>query len=258
MNRMKKIFDVMMGKDEKILVSYFPLCDPLLGEQVDWAGRYFANGTTVLEMGFPFETPYLDGKVVSTSMKRALSRHTLDDAFSVIRSLRTAYPNNILQIMTYYEIIEKIGINIFARRCFECGVDAVLSPNIPGDQLEKLDIALEKHEIFNLRFSPYNLTVETQKDLLKHAKGYIFQQAVDGVTGPQKIVSPQVGTNVKILKDIGIQTPIIGGFGISDAQQVEQMVALGTDGVVVGSAIIDAIERGQGEAFIRSLRNALK
>ena len=256
-NRMEKIFEEMERAGEKILVSYFPLCDTALEDQVAWAGKYFDNGTTVLEMGLPYEDPGLDGKTVRDSMARALSKYTVEDAFEVIRALRRAYPHNILQVMTYYEIVEKMGTDAFAQRCADCGTDAVLSPNTPADRVGELDAALEGRGLINLRFAPYHLTAEAEADLKANARGYIFQQSVDGVTGPQSTTSPQVGVNVARLKSLGITTPVVAGFGISNARQVGEMRAMGADGVIVGSAILSAILAGNGEAFIKSLREAL-
>ena len=257
-NRMERIFGEMMAGGKKILVSYFPLCDTALDDQVAWAGKYFANGTTVLEMGLPYEDPCLDGKTVRDSMSRALSKYTVDDAFDVIRSLRQTYPDNILQVMTYYEIIDKMGIEAFAQRCADCGADAVLSPNTPAEKVPALDAALSSRGLLNLRFAPYHLTPQAEADLKADARGYIFQQSVDGVTGPQATTSPQVGVNVKRLKSLGITTPVVAGFGISNAQQVGEMRAMGADGVVVGSAILSASLEGHGESFIKSLREALE
>lgn len=257
-NRMEKIFGEMRKAGKKILVSYFPLCDTALEDQVAWAGEYFANGTTVLEMGLPYEDPCLDGKTVRDSMDRALSKYTVDDAFEVIRSLRNAYPDNILQVMSYYEIIDRMGIDAFAQRCADCGADAVLSPNTPADKVAGLDAALNSRGLINLRFAPYHLTAESEADLMANAKGYIFQQSVDGVTGPRATTSPQVGVNVKRLKDLGITTPVVAGFGISNARQAGEMRSMGADGVIVGSAILSAILEGHGGSFIKSLREALE
>ena len=120
-----------------------------------------------------------------------------------------------------------------------------------------LAAALEGRGLINLRFAPYQLTAEAEADLKANARGYIFQQSVDGVTGPQSTTSPQVGVNVARLKSLGITTPVVAGFGISNARQVGEMRAMGADGVIVGSAILSAILAGNGEAFIKSLREAL-
>ena len=257
-NRMEKILGKMKKAGEKILVAYYPLCDPLLDDPVAWAGKYFENGATVLEMGLPYENPCLDGKIVRDSMERALKQHTVDDAFDVIAELRKAYPENILQVMTYFEIIDKMGIENFAKRCAESGADGVLTPNIPENRVEELDRALGVYNLIQLRFAPFHLNEDAIQDLKKNARGYIFLQAVDGATGPQEKTSPQVGVNVTTLKQRGIETPVVAGFGISYPQHVREMKAMGADGVIVGSKIISEIENGNGEEFIRQLRSALQ
>lgn len=256
-NRMETTFQAMAEKGEKILVAYYPLCDPLIEDQVAWAGTYFENGATVLEMGIPYVDPVLDGATVRASMARALEEHDVSDAFKVIAELRAAYPDNILQVMTYYEIIDQMGIEEFAKACAQAGADGVLSPNTPAEVVPALDEALSKHGLINLRFSPYHLTPEAEEDLKQNARGYIFQQAVDGATGAQPTVSPQIGVNVKRLKSLGITTPVVAGFGISNGEQVAEAIGMGADGCIVGSAILTAIEKGNGAEFIKSLRDAM-
>ena len=258
MNRMRTVFGEMKQRGEKILVTYFPLCDPALGDQVETAGKYFKNGATVLEMGLPYENPCLDGKIVRESMERALKEHTIDDAFDTIKALRKAYAQNILQVMTYFEIIEKMGMETFARRCSESGADAVLTPNIPPEKMAALDAALGKYDIIHLRFSPYHLNDAAVADLKANADGYIFQQAVDGVTGPQKTTSPQVGINVKILKQAGITTPVVAGFGVSTFAHVRELKEMGADGVIVGSCVVNSVLDNTLETYIAGLSEALK
>ncbi|MGI6607638.1 MAG: tryptophan synthase subunit alpha [Erysipelotrichaceae bacterium] len=257
MNKMRKVFKEMMEKGEKILVCYFPLCDPLLDDQVQWAKNYFDAGVTVLEMGLPYENPVLDGKTVRDSMHRALEKHTLDDAFEVIGQINKECPDKVLEIMTYYENIEKIGLEEFARKSREVGVDSILAPNMPLEKMAEADKVFGKYDIINLRFAYYNITDEQLEDLKQNADGFIFAQAVDGATGPQKTVDKQVGLNTKLLKDNGITTPVIGGFGISNAEQVYEMKSMGTDGCVIGSSVINAIANGEGKQFLKSLREAL-
>ena len=72
MNRMEKIFGEMKARGEKVNVLYFPIGDPVLGDSVEYAKKYFANGCTVLEIGLPYEDPYMDGKTVADSMDRAI------------------------------------------------------------------------------------------------------------------------------------------------------------------------------------------
>jgi len=256
-NRMDENLKSMMAKGEKILITYYPICDPVLGDPVEAAGKYLKAGATVLEMGLPYENPSLDGKVVRETMERALKEHSVNDAFAAVKACRKAYPNANLQIMTYYEIIDSMGMKEFAKKCFENGADAVLTPNIPADKVKALDEALNEKGLIQLRFAPYTLNDAEIKDLKENAHGYIFQQAVNGATGMQEKTDPQVGRNVKILKENGIQTPVCAGFGISNAKQTKEMKDMGADGIICGSAVCVAAIDGKLEEFIRSLRAAL-
>lgn len=258
MNRMQRILPDMKKRGEKILVSYFPLADTIFdNNDAKWAKKYFANGATVLEMGLPYENPALDGKTVRESMERALSHCTTNQAFDIIKDIRKECPDNILQVMTYYGNIEKYGIADFARRCADCGADAVLAPDTPREKYGEMDTELGKRGLIFLRFAPYNLTDDIIEDVQANAKGYIFQQAVDGVTGVVEGVSEQVEKNIRRLREAGVTTPVIAGFGISSPEQIATALKMGADGVVVGSAIVSHIMNGDGEAYIASLRAAL-
>ncbi len=253
MNRMEKVFGEMKEKGQKISVLYFPVGDPKMGDAVEWAGKYFNNGCTVLEIGLPFENPVLDGPTVANSMARALEVCDLEDVFGMIRKMREAYPDNILQVMTYYGNVEKYGIKGFAKKCAEAGADAVLSPNTPKEKVAEMDRELEALGLHNLRFVSFNLSEEEIEDCRRNAYGYIFQQAVDGGTGARETVSPHIRECVEAHKAAGTKTPVVPGFGISNAKQAQEVIDMGADGFVVGSATIKHILEGDGEEFIRSL-----
>lgn len=257
MNKMDKKLLNMKETGRKILITYFPLCDPAMGDPVCAAKNYIEGGADVLEMGLPFNNPVLDGKTVKDSMARALQDHNIDDAFQAIKRVREKFPDQILQVMTYFDIIERMGMTEFAERCYEAGADAVLTPNIPEDKILELDQVLNAKGLIQLRFSPYHLTDKAMEDLKKNARGYIFQQAVDGGTGKQSKVSPQAGENANVLRKIGITTPICGGFGISNGEQANDMKNMGLDGIICGSAVIDAILTNSLKQFIQSLRSGL-
>lgn len=257
MNRMVRRFAENKAKGRGSLVLYFPIGDTALDSDVAWAKRYFDNGCDVLEIGLPYENPALDGPSVSNSMARALSKVTLEDVFHSIQDIRRACPENVLQIMTYYGNVAKYGAERFAEICHACDVDGILTPDATQAQLHELDEALGKYDICNLRFSYYTLTDEMIGDLKQNARGYVFQQAVNGATGPQETVDPQVGVNLKRLREAGVTTPLFAGFGINHPEQAAQVIAMGAEGVIVGSATINRILQGDGEAYIKSLSQVM-
>ena len=254
MNRMEKIFDEMKAKGEKVTVLYFPIGDTILGDSVEYAKKYFESGCTVLEIGLPYEDPYMDGATVADSMERARGNGVdLLKAFDIIKEIRKACPDNILQPFTYMENVMKIGIPAFAEKCHEVDADAVLIPVVTDEQRSELDRELGKYDILNLRFKPFNMSEEDVKDCVENARGYIFSQAVDGATGARDTVEPHIADNIKILKDAGCEALIVPGFGISNASQGKEVLNMGADGFVIGSATVKNIQNGNGVEFIKSL-----
>jgi len=257
MNRMRDKLTAMKKSGHKILVSYFPIGDSYVADTVKWATDLYNWGTDVMEIGLPFEEPFLDGKTVADSMERARERTNLDKVFEEIKEVREANPDEIIQAMTYVENILKYGASNFAKLCSDCGVDAVLAANASPTEMHILDKAFKEYDIINLRFEPYNLSDENVQDLKENADGYIYLQAVDGKTGSSAEITDQVGKNVKLLEGEGIDTPKIPGFGISAPEHVRTYLSMGSDGVIIGSAIINNIIHGTCEEYIKSIRDAL-
>lgn len=258
-NMMHKHFTEMLKNGEKALITYFPVGDPVLKDgDVDGAKRYFANGTTVLEIGLPYENPVLDGETVRSSMERALTVTDAAGAFDRIAAIRKACPDNILQIMCYHELVDRFGEPEFARRCNDAGVDAVLTPNATVAELERLDAALGEYGILNLRFIPYHLTEDRINDLKANASGYVFLQAVNGATGSGAPDIEHMKENIHTLREIGIDALLCPGFGISKPEEFRQMIEIGADGVIIGSAVLKHLQAGDAESYIHELRSVHK
>ncbi len=257
MNRMVRRFAENKRNRKGSLVLYFPIGDTEFDSDTAWAHRYFDNGADVLEIGLPYEEPALDGPSVANSMARALSHATLEDVFASIKSIRRECPDDVLQIMTYYGNIAKYGAARFAAICHDCDVDGVLTPDATQEQLVELDRELKPYDVCNLRFANYTLTDEMIEDLKQNATGYVFQQAVNGATGPQEAVDPQVGKNLRRLREAGVTTPLFAGFGINYPAQAAEVIRMGAEGVIVGSSTINHIIKGDGEAYIRGLSDAM-
>ena len=242
---------------DKVLVAYYPLCDPAIGDAVDAAGMYLDAGADVLEMGIPYADPCLDGATVRASMERALAQHAPEDAWDDIARIRSAYPAANLQVMCYGDIISGMGVDAFAARVAESGANAVLSPDYPDANRDELDEKLAAYDVLSLKFVPYNLDAVDIESLRPYDDGYLFMQAVDGATGARSEVDPHVGDNISALKRAGFKSNLCAGFGVSSASDARELVTLGADGVIVGSSIISAALEGRMAEFIASLRAAL-
>lgn len=187
----------------------------------------------------------------------ALAQHAPEDAWDDIARIRSAYPAANLQVMCYGDIISGMGVDAFAARVAESGANAVLSPDYPDANRDELDEKLAAYDVLSLKFVPYNLDAVDIESLRPYDDGYLFMQAVDGATGARSEVDPHVGDNISALKRAGFKSNLCAGFGVSSASDARELVTLGADGVIVGSAIISAALEGRMAEFIASLRAAL-
>lgn len=257
MNRMERILEGKRAAGRKILVGYFPLGDPAMGGQIARVGEFIADGVDVLELGIPYEDPVLDGEVVSASMERALEVTTPAAAMDSIAELRAAYPDACLQIMTYYETIETMGVEAFCKRAEAAGADGVLAPNVPEEKRTNLAAALDRTGLLQPLFVPIDLADDAVANYAKAGRGYLFLQAQEGKTGSRDNVSPRVADNVRRLREAGAKASLCAGFGISRPRQILDLMNMGADGVIVGSSIIDAVLEGHSREYISLLRAAL-
>jgi tryptophan synthase alpha chain len=257
MNHMQETLLRRMQDGKKVLVGYFPLADPAMGDQIARVGEYLESGVDVLELGLPYERPALDGRIVRDSMERALAVSDAKTALESIGELRESFPDACLQIMTYHEIVEAMGPEQFCRMAKEAGADGAMSPNASSMQAEELGRALEEQGLIMPRFAPFHLDRSAATEIAHKARGYVFVQAQDGKTGAQTGVPAEVGKNISLLRSCFEDIPLYAGFGISCPEQIKTLIAMGADGVIVGSSIISAVLEGRSRSYISSLRAAL-
>lgn len=257
MNHMERVLAEKKAAGHKIFVGYFPLGDPAMGKQVERVGEFIADGVDVLELGIPYKDPSLDGAVVSASMARALEVTTPLAAMDSIADLRDAYPDACLQIMTYYETIDAMGVDAFCEHAAAAGANGILAPNVPEDREDDLAKAIEGHGLLQPLFVPVDVSDKDVEGFAEKGRGYLFLQAQEGKTGPRDGVSPRVADNVRRLREAGASAALCAGFGISKPKQISDLMAMGAEGVIVGSSIIDAVLAGTSREYISSLRAAL-
>lgn len=261
MNRIDLLFQRLRGAGERALVCYFPLGDPVGGDSLDMAERYVAAGVDVLEMGLPWSDPVLDGPTISGSMQRALAAGTTPARFfEEVRRIRRAHPDLPLEVMTYQGLVDSLGVQGFSRMCAESGADAVIVADASWQQLHELDRLLRPWDIYPLRFAPFELTPQDIADIAQEARGFVFVQAKPGVTGAGADMHAELQQNLTALRSGGVQTPLLAGFGMSLPEQVHQAAGWGADGVVVGSAVVEHLLKGDEElsAFLRRMKEATR
>src|SRR5579863_1097948 len=242
------------------LVVYITCGDPSLETSRDIAVAAIDAGADVIELGVPFSDPLADGPVIQRASERAVARGTsMADVLRIAGEIRAARPNAGLVIFTYLNPVLRYGFSRFADDAAAAGADGVLI----------IDMIVEEAgeylaEMNRVGLAPIFLAAPTSPDerleaIAAHSKGFVYAISRAGITGTQQTMTSDAAALVARIRRWST-LPVAVGFGISNAEHVAQ-VAEFADAAVVGSAIVELIERSTAETapgavarFIRGLR----
>jgi len=211
-------------------------------------------------MGVPFSDPLGDGPVVQRAMERALAQGVrLVDVLKLAGEIRAQRPQAGLIIFSYLNPILRYGLRRFADDAKAAGVDGVLAIDMIVEEANEYLAELDR-----VGLAPIFLAAPTSPDerleaIASRSKGFIYAISRTGTTGKQQALTADASAVVDRIRRWS-KLPVAVGFGISNAEHVAQ-VAEFADAAVVGSAIVELIERSTPETapgavarFIKGLR----
>ena len=239
---------------------YLTAGDPSLEATRAIALEAIEAGADVIELGVPFSDPLADGPVIQRASERAVARGVrLKDVLALAREIRTARPAAGLVIFTYLNPIIHYGLSRFVDEAAAAGVDGVLVTDLIVEEAGEY-----LAEMARVGLAPIFLAAPTSPDdrleaIASHSKGFVYAISRVGTTGKQQNLTADAAALVaRIRRWSGL--PVAVGFGISNAEHVAQ-VAEFADAAVIGSAIVELIERSTPEQapaavsrFIKGLR----
>ncbi len=213
-------------------------------------------GTDILELGVPFSDPVADGPTIQKADERSLaSGTTTDSVFSIVREIRKETEVPIV-FLTYYNTVYRRGIDRFYHEAREAGVDGILVADMPVEESEEVTDVAEKYGIDPIFLITQTTSDERIKKIAGKAKGYLYLVAVLGVTGERDSVSDGA---INLIRRVRKYTnlPLALGFGISTPDHARACAAGGADGIIVGSAIVNRVEKhlGDPDAMERELKS---
>lgn len=213
------------------------------------------NGADIIELGVPFSDPVADGPTIQRSSQIAIENGaTLTWTLDQLRRFRTAHDTPVV-IFSYLNPILRYGWKDFIRDAVLSGAQGVLITDLPAGGDPEMEHAFEVSPLALIRLIAPTTRPQRVEEITRQAQGFIYYIARMGVTGARGDLPPELIDAVRELRSSST-VPIAVGFGVSSADQVRAISDV-ADGVVVGSALIDAIERGGVDAaakFMRSLR----
>jgi tryptophan synthase alpha chain len=229
------------------LVVYLTAGDPNLGATREIAVAAIDAGADVIELGVPFSDPLADGPVIQRAMERALARGTrLKDVLALAKEIRAARPEAGLVIFSYLNPILRYGLHKFADEAAAAGADGVLVTDLIVEEAGEY-----LSEMARVGLDPIFLAAPTSPDerlkaIATHSKGFVYAISRVGITGTQQSMTSDAAALVARIRRWS-KLPVAVGFGISNSEHVAQ-VGRFADAAVVGSAIVELIERSVAEA----------
>ena len=211
----------------------------------------------VVEIGVPFTDPMADGATVQRASFAALADGvTLPWILEELSSLPQR-PTAPILLMSYLNPLLSLGLESLPRDAAAAGVAGFIVPDLPFEESDELKQALDREGLALVQMVTPVTPPERLAMLCREAKGFVYAVTMTGTTGTAKGRSAEVPPDVLEYMDRVKRcssVPVCAGFGIRSREQVARFTGH-VDGVVVGSALVEALERGDDvRAFLRSLR----
>ena len=220
-----------------------------------------ANGADLIELGIPFSDPTAEGPVIQGANIRALAGGvTTDRIFDFVRTLRQDVTVPLV-FMTYANVVFSYGIERFAAKCQETGIDGIILPDVPHEEKEEFAPACRAHGIdFISLIAP--TSDQRIAEIAADAEGFLYVVSSLGVTGMRSSISTDIAAITAKIREY-TRIPVAVGFGISTPEQAADMARC-ADGVIVGSAIVKQIAAHGTDsapvagAFVKSMKEAIR
>jgi tryptophan synthase alpha chain len=239
--RIDKRFAALKAEGRAALVAYLTAGDPDADASLAIVKAMPAAGADVIELGMPFTDPMADGPSVQAAGLRALqSGQTMVKTLALVREFRKGEDATPIVLMGYYNPIYIYGVEKFLADAKAAGVDGLIIVDLPPEEDEELCIPALKAGLNFIRLATPTTDDKRLPAVLANTSGFVYYVSITGITGA---AAPDPGKVREAVARIKRHTtlPVAVGFGVRSGDQA-RAIAEGADGVVVGSALVDAVK----------------
>jgi len=241
-SRLRAAFDAARAEGRAALVAYLTFGDPDPETSLAIVEAVARAGADVIELGVPFSDPSADGPSIQRAMERALAGGaSLPGAIACVAELRERGVTTPIVLFGYYNPIFVMGPEVFARRAAAAGIDAVLTVDLPIDELAELATPLAACGVSVIPLVAPTSTPERIARLEGLGAPFVYYISLTGVTGSRAAAPVDPARLDRIRAAAG--APVAVGFGIRTPDDARRFSAI-ADGVVVGTALVDRIAAG--------------
>ncbi|MFD6435273.1 tryptophan synthase subunit alpha [Streptomyces venezuelae] len=241
------------------LIAYLPAGFPTVDGGIAAVKAVFDGGADVVEVGLPHSDPVLDGPVIQTADDIALRGGLkIRDVMRTVREAHAATGKPVL-VMTYWNPIDRYGVERFTAELAEAGGAGCILPDLPVQESALWRENAEKHGLATVFVVAPSSKDERLATITAAGSGFVYAASLMGVTGTRESVGAQAQDLVRRTKAT-TELPVCVGLGVSNARQAVEVAGF-ADGVIVGSAFVqrmlDAPDEAAGLAAVRALAGEL-
>lgn len=251
-------FDEAAADGRAALVGYLPAGFPDVAGSVEAMRTMVGSGCDVIEVGLPYSDPVMDGPTIQAAAQRALEHGTR--TVDVLRTVEAvANTGAKVVVMTYWNPVERYGVERFASALFDAGGSGLITPDLIPDEAAEWVAAADAHDLDKIFLVAPSSTDRRLQMTVEACRGFVYATAVMGVTGARDASSDLAAPLVARTR-AHTDLPVGVGLGVSNADQAAEVAAY-ADGVIVGSAfvrrLLDAPDARQGLASLAELTREL-
>jgi tryptophan synthase alpha chain len=257
MSAIEAKFRELRRKNEGALIAYVMAGDPAPKHTVTIVDALIAGGADIVELGIPFSDPIADGPTLQRAAVRALEAGTTPrKVFDVARAIKSAHDVPIV-VMTYYNIVHRMGVEAFCRAAEQSGVNGVIAPDLPVEEAAPYKEAATRYGLDTIFLAAPSTSEARLEKLLNASSGFLYLVSANGVTGARETVQDESIAFIKRTASI-IQgrAPLAVGFGLSLPSHVRQVIDNGANAAVVGSTFAEIVEQNldDSDKMLKMLR----
>jgi tryptophan synthase alpha chain len=258
--RIDKTFAAVRDEGRAALVTFITAGDPDLETSRLILDGLPKAGADVIELGMPFSDPMADGPSIQASSLRALKAgQNMKKTLALVSGFRKKDRDTPIVLMGYYNPIYVYPGEKFLDDAVAAGVDGLIVVDVPPEADEELCLPAVSRGLNFIRLATPTTDAKRLPAVLSNTSGFVYYVSITGITGA---AAPDINDVHKQVSRIKKATtlPVAVGFGVKSPDQARN-IAKGADGVVVGSAIVDAIRQSlgsKGEATQRTVPAALE
>lgn len=263
-NRIDRKFQALAADGRTALIPFVTAGYPDPDWTVALMHALVEAGADMLELGVPFSDPSADGPVIQAASEQAIARGvSLRRVLELVAEFRRQDTGTPVVLMGYMNPVERYGHEAFARDAAAAGVDGILMVDCPPEEMGELRGSLDGANIYSISLVAPTTTEARMEFIARQARGYLYYVSFKGITGANRLEAASLTGPLEALRRHS-DLPLAVGFGIKGPESAA-LVATLADGVVIGSALIEALTGaesahdacGRAAAFLAPIRTAM-